>query len=90
MRKGEFTLICETTSVPLGLHHFVNKPPLLPLVGLVASGSPVEPIPHQRDRHLSDRIEHHPANETMSPIIIGPDHECRIEGVVTGVIRYCG
>jgi hypothetical protein len=26
----------------------------------------------------------------MSPIIVRPDQDCRIEGLVTGVIRYCG
>jgi repressor LexA len=36
------------------------------------------------------RIELHPANDTMSPIIVRPDQDCRIEGLVTGVIRYCG
>jgi repressor LexA len=38
----------------------------------------------------SHRIELHPANETMSLIIVRPDQNCRIEGIVTGVIRYCG
>ena len=35
------------------------------------------------------RIELHPANATMAPIIVTPQDEFRIEGVVIGVIRYC-
>ena len=37
-----------------------------------------------------DRIELHPANETMAPIVVQPDQDFQIQGVVTGVIRYCG
>src|SRR3989441_8403294 len=37
-----------------------------------------------------NRIELHPANPTMQPILIGPTDDLRIEGVVIGVIRHCG
>ena len=37
-----------------------------------------------------NQIELHPANLTMSPIIVTPADEFAIEGVVTGVIRHCG
>jgi repressor LexA len=36
-----------------------------------------------------NRIELHPANATMQPILVGPDDEFAIEGVVIGVIRHC-
>ena len=36
------------------------------------------------------RIELHPANTTMAPILVTPQDECVIEGVVIGVIRHCG
>lgn len=36
------------------------------------------------------RIELHPANATLSPIIVTPSDEFAIEGVVIGVIRHCG
>lgn len=36
------------------------------------------------------RIELHPANEAMAPIVVEPGQDFRIEGIVTGVIRYCG
>ncbi len=35
------------------------------------------------------RIELHPANETMQPIIVRPSDEFHIEGIVIGVIRHC-
>jgi repressor LexA len=35
------------------------------------------------------RTELHPANVTMSPIIVRPDDEFRIEGIVVGLIRHC-
>ena len=35
------------------------------------------------------RMELHPANSTMSPILITADDELRIEGIVVGVIRHC-
>lgn len=35
------------------------------------------------------RIELHPANATMEPIIVGPEDEFQIQGVLVGVIRYC-
>src|SRR5213080_1282327 len=37
-----------------------------------------------------NRIELHPANHAMQPILIGPTDDLRIEGVVIGVIRHCG
>jgi repressor LexA len=35
------------------------------------------------------RIELHPANATMKPILVGPGDEFQIQGIVIGVIRYC-
>lgn len=35
-----------------------------------------------------DRVELHPANAAMQPIIVGPTDDFRIEGVVIGVIRH--
>jgi repressor LexA len=32
----------------------------------------------------------HPANATMAPILVTPQDEFVIEGVVIGVIRHCG
>jgi repressor LexA len=40
---------------------------------------------YRRDR----RIELHPANSAMQPIIVKPNDDFRIEGVVIGVIRHC-
>jgi repressor LexA len=135
----------------LALQHLAASPPRLPLIGIVAAGSPIEPIrQHEeidipaamrgrgdtfalrvkgtsmRDEGIlpgdvivvqkqataengqtvvvlvdgeatvkkwyrkGSRIELRPANETMSPIIVRPEQDCRIEGLVTGVIRYCG
>jgi repressor LexA len=37
-----------------------------------------------------DRIELHPANAAMAPIIVTPRDEFRLEGVVIGLIRHCG
>jgi len=37
----------------------------------------------------ADRIELHPANAERQPIIVGPNDEFRIEGLVVGVIRHC-
>ena len=34
-------------------------------------------------------IELHPANTALKPIIVTPDADFRIQGVVIGVIRYC-
>lgn len=137
--------------VALALQHLAVSSPRLPLLGIVAAGTPIEPIrQHEeidipapmrgrgdtfalrvkgtsmRDEGIlpgdviivqkqataengqtvvvlldgeatvkkwyrkGPRIELHPANETMSPIIVRPDQDCRIEGLVTGVIRYCG
>jgi repressor LexA len=35
------------------------------------------------------RIELHPANPAMAPIVVAGDESLRIEGVVVGVIRHC-
>jgi len=35
------------------------------------------------------RIELHPANPAMEPLIIGSNDDFRIEGTVVGVIRHC-
>ncbi len=35
-----------------------------------------------------DRIELHPANASMQPILVAPTDEFRIEGMVIGVIRH--
>jgi repressor LexA len=40
-------------------------------------------------RPKPDHIELHPANQTMQPILVHPDDTFEIQGVVTGVIRYC-
>ncbi|TNF45968.1 transcriptional repressor LexA [bacterium] len=40
--------------------------------------------------HKGKRIELHPANPTMEPIVVEDDSNFRIEGVVVGVIRHCG
>ncbi len=37
----------------------------------------------------ADRIELHPANPSMKPIIVTPSDDFRIEGVLIGVVRYC-
>lgn len=37
----------------------------------------------------ASRIELHPANATMTPILVTPDDAFLIEGVVIGVIRHC-
>ena len=37
----------------------------------------------------ANRVELHPANPTMQPIIIDAEEDFRIEGVVVGVIRHC-
>ncbi len=37
----------------------------------------------------ANRIELHPANTAMVPIIVTPSDEFVIEGVVTGLIRHC-
>ena len=138
-------------ALALALQHLTASPPRLPLMGLVAAGTPIEPIRQHEEVEIpapmrgrgdtfalrvkgtsmrdegilpgdliivhkqataengqtvvalvdgeatvkkwyrrGTRIELHPANETMSPIIVRPDQDCRIEGIVTGVIRYCG
>ena len=35
------------------------------------------------------RIELRPENATMQPIVVTPDDELTIQGIVVGVIRYC-
>jgi repressor LexA len=40
-------------------------------------------------RHKANHIELHPANDAMEPIIVHPDDEFRIEGIVIGVLRHC-
>lgn len=35
------------------------------------------------------RIELHPANATMKPIMVGPSDDFHIEGILIGVIRHC-
>jgi len=40
---------------------------------------------YQRAHH----IELHPANATMQPIVVKPDDEFQIEGILIGVIRHC-
>jgi repressor LexA len=37
----------------------------------------------------ADCVELCPANPVMKPIIVTPEDEFRIQGVVVGVIRYC-
>jgi repressor LexA len=34
-------------------------------------------------------IELHPANTAMQPIIVRPEDEFHIEGIVVGVVRHC-
>lgn len=36
------------------------------------------------------RIELHPANAVMAPILVGPEDDFQIQGILVGVIRYCG
>jgi repressor LexA len=35
------------------------------------------------------RIELHPANATMKPIMVEPSDDFHIEGILIGVIRHC-
>ena len=37
----------------------------------------------------ADRIELHPANETLRPIVVMPHDQFQIEGVMVGLIRHC-
>jgi repressor LexA len=37
----------------------------------------------------ADCIDLHPANEALKPLVLTAERDFRIEGVVTGVIRYC-
>ena len=39
--------------------------------------------------HEGGRVELHPANSTMEPIVVKDSVNFRIEGVVIGVIRHC-
>ena len=34
-------------------------------------------------------IELHPANAAMQPIMVGPNDQFHIEGLLIGVIRHC-
>jgi len=36
-----------------------------------------------------DHIRLEPANGTMAPIIVGPDADARVLGVLVGVLRKC-
>ncbi|NOY86991.1 MAG: transcriptional repressor LexA [Deltaproteobacteria bacterium] len=38
----------------------------------------------------ADKIELRPANPKMEPIVVEKNEDFRIEGVVIGIIRYCG
>jgi repressor LexA len=76
----------------------------LPLAGLVSAGRPIEAIETtdtipvvalmgneatvKRFYRKIDRIELHPANAAMEPIIVEASEEFSILGVVVGVIRY--
>jgi repressor LexA len=127
-----------------------NKPTQLPMLGIVAAGKPIEPVPQmelvdvppsmlrggetfvlrvkgqsmldagilpgdlvlvkkqttahnnqtvvallngeatiKKYQHKTTHIELHPANEAMEPIIVRPEDEFRIEGIVIGVLRHC-
>ncbi len=39
--------------------------------------------------HKGERIELHPANPAMEPLVIEGEEDFRIEGVVVGLIRHC-
>lgn len=43
----------------------------------------------KRLHRKEQRIELHPANPSMQPIVVEPEENFRIEGVVVGVIRHC-
>jgi repressor LexA len=43
----------------------------------------------KRYQHKANHIELHPANEAMDPIMVHPEDEFRIEGIVIGVLRHC-
>lgn len=125
-------------------------PPGLPLLGIVAAGAPIEPVPQfelidvppsmmqgsdrfalkvkgdsMKDEGIfpgdlviirkqatarngqtvvalvnneatiktymikGNRVELHPANPKMKPILVGPADDFRIEGVLIGLIRHC-
>lgn len=36
----------------------------------------------------ADRVELHPANPAMEPILVRPEQELKVEGIVVGVIRH--
>jgi len=44
----------------------------------------------KRFQRKGERIELHPANPAMEPIVVEGEESFRIEGVVVGVIRHCG
>lgn len=144
---------CGTRRIPgvveVALAHLASAPNL-PMAGIVAAGTPIEPVPQaefvdvppsmaqggenfalrvkgdsMRDEgilpgdlvivHKQDtarngqtvvallnreatikqyyrrggRIELHPANSALQPIVVAPTDEFRIEGIVIGVIRHC-
>jgi repressor LexA len=135
--------------VAMALQQLAN-PPGLPLLGIVAAGAPIEPMPQfelvdvppsmmqgdgkfalkvkgesMRDEGIfpgdlviirkqatarngqtvvalvnneatiktymvrGNRVELHPANPKMKPILVGPKDDFRIEGVLIGLIRHC-
>lgn len=43
----------------------------------------------KRFHRRGGRVELHPANPTMAPIVVEAEESFRIEGVVIGVIRHC-
>jgi len=135
--------------VEMALKQLAN-PPGLPLLGIVAAGAPIEPVPQfelvdvppsmlqggdrfalkvkgesMRDEGIfpgdlviirkqatarngqtvvalvnneatiktyqakGNRVELHPANPKMKPILVNPKDDFRIEGVLIGLIRHC-
>lgn len=145
---------CGTRRIPGVVEAILSQldsPSQVPMVGVVAAGNPIEPIPQSelvdvppsmlpsgdnfalqvkgesmRDEGIlpgdlvvvhkqqtarngqtvvalvnqdatikkyylkEEQVELHPANTTMVPIIVTASDEFAIEGVVIGVIRYCG
>ena len=43
----------------------------------------------KRYARKAGRIELHPANPAMQPILVSPEDDFRIQGIVIGVIRHC-
>ena len=54
------------------------------VVALV-NGEATIKVYYKRARH----IELHPANVVMKPLVVTPEDEFTIEGVLVGVIRHC-